>query len=101
MRRSLWSVGFVSVLVLAWALGRVQGQEESKVLFVDSAKANYSAGGAPGSSMAPVWGDANTGAHATFVKFKPGFDAGMHTHTNDVWIVVIKGAYLYRDEDGE
>src|SRR5438105_4297357 len=22
---------------------------------------------------------------------------GMHTHTNDVWIVVIKGAYLYKD----
>jgi quercetin dioxygenase-like cupin family protein len=41
------------------------------------------------------------GAHATYTKFEPGFDAGMHTHTNDVWIVVIKGAYLYKDEDGE
>ena len=30
-------------------------------------------------------------------KFEPGFDAGMHTHTNDVWIVVIKGAYLYKE----
>jgi quercetin dioxygenase-like cupin family protein len=25
----------------------------------------------------------------------------MHTHTNDVWIVVLKGAYLYKDEAGE
>ena len=25
----------------------------------------------------------------------------MHTHTNDVSIVVIKGAYLYKDEAGE
>ena len=25
----------------------------------------------------------------------------MHTHPNDVWIVVIKGAYLYKDSDGE
>jgi quercetin dioxygenase-like cupin family protein len=23
------------------------------------------------------------------------------THTNDVWIVVIKGAYLYKDDAGE
>jgi hypothetical protein len=45
--------------------------------------------------MAAIWGDANQGAHATFTKFVPGFDAGMHTHTNDVWIVVVKGAYLY------
>jgi quercetin dioxygenase-like cupin family protein len=25
----------------------------------------------------------------------------MHSHTNEVSIVVIKGAYLYRDESGE
>jgi quercetin dioxygenase-like cupin family protein len=25
----------------------------------------------------------------------------MHYHTNDTRIVVIKGAYLYKDEDGE
>jgi len=37
-----------------------------------------------------------TGDNATFTKFEPGFDAGMHTPTNDVWIVVIKGAYLYQ-----
>ena len=36
-----------------------------------------------------------------FTKFKPGYDAGMHSHTNDVWIVGIKGAYLYKDDDGE
>jgi quercetin dioxygenase-like cupin family protein len=23
---------------------------------------------------------------------------GTHTHTNDVWIVVLKGAYLYKDD---
>jgi quercetin dioxygenase-like cupin family protein len=25
----------------------------------------------------------------------------MHTHTSDVWIVVLKGAYLYKDDAGE
>ena len=51
--------------------------------------------------MAAIWGDADKGAHATFTKFAPGYDAGMHTHTNDVWIVVVKGAYLYKDAAGD
>jgi len=102
MQRSLFSFGVMAALVLAWALGRVQGQQESKVIFADSAKANYtSMSQNPGVSTAAIWGDSTMGAHATFSKFKPGYDAGMHTHTNDVWIVVIKGAYLYKDEDGE
>ena len=46
-------------------------------------------------------GDPDKGSHATFTKFEPGFDAGIHTHTNDVSLVVIKGAYLYKDDDGE
>lgn len=29
-----------------------------------------------------------------------GYDAGMHTHTNTVTLIVLKGAYLYRDESG-
>ena len=51
--------------------------------------------------MATIWGDPEKGAHATFTKFKPGYEAGEHTHTNDVSIVVIKGAYLYKDAAGE
>ena len=99
-------LGFIAValgLVAAWTMGRVQGQESGKVIFVNSAKASFAPmeGSNGAVSTAPVWGDANTGEHATFSKFKPGYDAGMHTHTNDVWIVVLKGAYLYKDEAGE
>lgn len=97
MKRSLLAFGFAAVVVLAWTVGRVQGQQESNVLFVDSAKASFSElGDNPRVSVAPIWGDATKGAHATFTKFQPGYDAGMHTHTNDVWLVVIKGAYLYK-----
>ena len=102
MKRSLFSTGVVAALVMAWTLGRVQGQQEGKALFVDSAKATYrTLQGNPDVSTAPIWGDATKGAHATFTKFNPGYDAGMHTHTNDVSLVVLKGAYLYKDEDGE
>ena len=55
----------------------------------------------PGVSWAVLWGNPDVGAHGTFTKFVPGFDAGTHMHTNDVWIVVMHGAYLYRDTAGE
>jgi hypothetical protein len=46
-------------------------------------------------------GRSGQGPHGAFTKFEPGYDAGMHTHTSDVWLFVIKGAYLYKDEAGE
>jgi quercetin dioxygenase-like cupin family protein len=55
----------------------------------------------PGVSMAVVWGNPDKGPHGTFTKFAPGYDAGTHTHTNDVWLVVLKGAYMYKDEAGD
>ena len=102
MKRALLIVGMAAALMMAWSMGRVQGQQAqaSKVVFASPDQAKFTEVG-KGSSMAPIWGDANMEAHATFTKFEPGFDAGMHTHTNDVWLVVIKGAYLYKDNAGE
>jgi quercetin dioxygenase-like cupin family protein len=88
-------------IMIAWSIGRVQGQAGGKkVIFVSSEQASFKES-APGVSMAALWGDATKGAHATFTKFAPGYDAGMHTHTNDVWIAVVKGAYVYKDDAGE
>jgi quercetin dioxygenase-like cupin family protein len=53
-----------------------------------------------GVSMAVLWGDPDKGPHGTFTKFEPGTMRG-RTHTSDVWLVVIKGAYLYKDDEGE
>ena len=101
MKRSLWVVGVAVALMVAWSIGRVQGQAEGKkVVFASADKGNYSSMN-PGVSMAAIWGDSNTGAHGTYTKFVPAYDAGMHTHSNDVWIVGVKGAYLYKDEAGE
>ena len=55
----------------------------------------------PGVSRAVLWGAPDIGSYGAFTKFLPGFDAGMHTHTNDLWLVVVKGAYMYRDASGE
>lgn len=101
MRRSLFVVAVAVAIMAAWSLGRVQGQKmHEKVLYVSSASADYKSTHS-GVSTAAIWGDANKGAHATFTKFDPGQDNGMHTHTSDVWIVVLKGAYLYKDDAGE
>jgi quercetin dioxygenase-like cupin family protein len=101
MKRSLMMVGTAAALMLAWSIGRVQGQQEgNKVVFAAPDQVKFAETN-PGVSMAAIWGDVNTGAHATYTKFVPGYDAGLHTHTNDVWIVVLKGAYLYKDDAGE
>ncbi len=103
VKKTLLTVGVATMLMIAWSIGRVQGvhaQSKGKVIFVSADQADFHDTG-NGASMAAIWGDADKGAHATFTKFKPGFDAGMHTHTNDVWLVVVKGAYLYKDEAGE
>ena len=106
-RVMVWSA---AALVIAVGAGVLRAQNEKKagtgsyarkVLFAAADKATYKPGPGDGVSMATVWGDPDKGAHGTFTKFEPGFDAGMHTHTNDVWIVGIKGAYLYKDEAGE
>jgi quercetin dioxygenase-like cupin family protein len=100
MRRSLFVIGVAVAIVVAWSVGRVQGQGAGKVVFAAADKADYKAG-AKGVSMAAIWGDATAGAHGTWTKFEPGYDAALHSHTNDVWIVVVKGAYLYKDDAGE
>jgi quercetin dioxygenase-like cupin family protein len=102
MKNSLLKLGLAATLMVAWCIGSVQGQPDQKgnVVFATPDKAKFHET-AKGVSMATIWGDENNGAHATFTKFVPGFDAGTHTHTNDVWIVGIKGAYLYKDDAGE
>ncbi len=106
MKRSLWILGVAVALMVAWSIGPVQGQTKhaavKKVVFASAEKAEYKQmGAAQGVTQAVIWGDPDKGAHATFTKFVPGYDAGMHTHTNDVWIVGMKGAYLYKDDAGE
>lgn len=101
MKRSLFAFAIAVTIICAWSLGRIQGQKiEEKVIFVSSAKADYKPL-SKGVSAAAIWGDSDKAAHATFSKFDPGQDNGMHTHTNDTWIVVLKGAYLYKDDAGE
>ena len=106
MKKSLMVFG-LGVLLIVAASGVVQAQKTAthhtakKVIYVAASGATYKQMPTEKASMAVLWGDPDKGVHGTFTKFEPGFDAGMHTHTSDVWIVGIKGAYLYKDETGE
>lgn len=102
MRKVLLTVGMATALLLVWSVGRTQGQQDQSkkgATFVAADQANFHET-VSGVSTAAIWGDADKGAHGTFTKFAPGYDAGMHTHTNDISIVVVKGAYLYKDAAG-
>ena len=86
------------------ATERMQGHKKQpkkkELIFVPTDRAKFKEM-IPGVSKAVLWGDHDTGPYGAFTKLVPGFDAGMHTHTNDTWIVVVKGAYLYKDSEGE
>ena len=73
------------------------------VVYVSSATAKYSIVPDTRITNVPLFGDANTDApHGEFITFPPNFDAGgWHVHANTVNLVVLKGAYIYRDENGE
>jgi len=101
MKKSLIVLAVAASTLVAAFVGVAQAQKAKKVVYVSSEKASYTPMPGGGPSMHILRGDPDKGPHATFTKFEPGFDAGMHTHTNDVSLVVIKGAYLYKDEDGE
>ena len=106
MKRSLIVSGVAALIIAAASVGVAQAQKESSknkthVIYVAAAQATFKQSPMAGVSMAVLWGDPDKAAHGTFTKFAPGYDAGMHTHTSDMRLVVIKGAYLYKDEAGE
>ena len=82
------------------ALGVAHSGDSKGPVHVDPATATYTELG-PGASQSAVRGDPATGAHGAFTKFVPNFEAGPHTHTNDLRIVVVKGAYVYKPEQGD
>jgi quercetin dioxygenase-like cupin family protein len=90
---------FAATFALGWAVCAAVLQDK-KVVVIDSAKAEFKPV-APGASMAVVMGDPEKGKHAAFVKFVPGAKFDTHHHTNDLRLVVLKGAYVYKGKNGE
>lgn len=104
MKKLLIGIGVAGAITFAACAGfakeKAESAQKKEVVYATSETATYKEI-KPGVTMAVVWGDPDKGRHGTFTKFVPGWDAGMHTHTSDVWLVCIKGAYLYKDDAGE
>jgi quercetin dioxygenase-like cupin family protein len=91
-------LSIATLFLIGFSFSIVRAEDTAK--YASSDKAEYKEV-IPGLSKSVLWGDPDKGAYGAFTKMAPGFDAGMHTHTNNVWIVVHKGAYLYKDSAGE
>ena len=104
MKKLLIVMGVAAAISIPGLVGIAQSQTElgkkKDVIYVSAEQATFTEI-RPGVTMAALWGDRDKEAHGTFTKFAPGYDAGTHTHTNAVWLVVLKGAYLYKDDAGE
>src|SRR5713101_4523944 len=82
MKKSLMVSAVAALTVAAALIGVAQAPKANQVIYLSSAKGTYRPSPMSGVSMQTLVGDMDTGPHATFTKFAPGYDAGMHTHTN-------------------
>ena len=101
MKKSLTLSVVTALTIVAAFVVLARAENGKQVIYAPSGQGTYKPSPTGGVSMQVIKGDMDKGPHASFTKFDPGFDAGMHSHTNDISIVVIKGAYLYKDEAGE
>jgi len=87
-------------LTIAFVFAAAGAQTKKDVSFVDSRKAEFKQV-APGVKKAVLWGDQDAGPYGAFTRFDPGLVNPLHTHTNEVRIVVLRGAYIYKPKDGK
>ena len=91
----------VSGVFAAGALfGVAFSKARTDVVHVDSARDAFKEV-TPGVSKAVLWGNPDRGPYGTFTRFGPGVTNGLHTHMNDIRIVVLNGAYVFKPEKGD
>src|SRR5688572_4902216 len=87
----------VSLTVIGIALAQDSGKEPKHAKAKDAKYTEV----IPGVSKAPLWGDDKTGPYGSFTKFAPGHKNPLHTHSSDIRIVVLEGAYIFGTDAGE
>jgi quercetin dioxygenase-like cupin family protein len=75
-------------------------EQAAEIVFATSDKASFKEV-VKGVSKATLWENPENRSYGAFTRFVPGLDSGRHTHTHDTWLVVLRGAYLYKDQAGE
>jgi len=80
MKRAWTLAAAVVAVAVTTAVVFADQDQSSGVIFARSRTAKYSPL-VPGVSSYVAWGDTAKGPFGGFTKFRPGYDAGMHTHT--------------------
>jgi len=93
-------VAVVGAAVLACSLEVAVAQSKKEPVFVESASAEFKEI-VPGVKKKILWGDHGKGPYGAFTKFDPGLTNPLHTHSSEVRIVVLKGAYIYKPRNGK
>jgi hypothetical protein len=97
MRSKRILVFAVSFVLAAAVLAQGSGQP----VFMPSADlkwADLDPKGVPGIKIVDVWGDHTKSGYGAFLIFPAGFLSPLHTHTNDIKIVVVSGTYTQAPE---
>lgn len=77
------------------SLAQGEKKKEATLWMAEDIKWEPIPGGTSGALSAKLWGDPNSGAYGGLTKFPAGFNAPLHYHSNDMKLVVIKGAYIF------
>ena len=92
-------VSVVGVAAVACTMGMALAQSKKEPVYVESRKAEFMEV-APGVKKKILWGNHDKGPYGAFTKFDPGLTNPLHTHTSEVRIVVLQGAYIYKPQNG-
>lgn len=97
----------LAAVLIAFPPGAASAQDQpmadekhDAVMFVSSDTAEFTEI-APGVSKKALWGDQENGPYGAFTRFAPGQVNPLHTHTNEVRLIVLEGAYVYTPAEGE
>ncbi len=97
MHAKLIAVAGAAALAVSFNMALAEGK--TAPVLVDAVTAEFKEV-APGIKKKVLWGSHDAGPYGAFTRFAPGLSNPLHSHSHEVRIVVIEGAYIYKSQSG-